>query len=114
MTGPGLVPRHAAGVELRQTETGAQLRRGDRSALVLDTTALALWEVCDGDTTVEEMTAALCALFDAEASTISHDIDLVLRALTDAGALDWVPAPRAGTDVPHGVPSHDRTGEGAP
>lgn len=96
-----VVPRHAAGVELRPAGEGALLVGGrgaegvgDARGLALDPTALALWELCDGETTVEEMTLAVCALFDASPETARSDITALLDTLDAAGLLEWA-SPRA-------------------
>ena len=96
-----VVPRHAAGVELRPAGDGALLVGGhdvadgaDARGLALDPTAVALWDLCDGETTVEEMTLAVCALFDASPETARSDITAVLDTLAAAGLLEWA-SPRA-------------------
>lgn len=93
------VPRHAPGVLLRPDGEGALLlaaqatRAGsDDRGLALDPTALALWELCDGETSVDEMTLAVCALFDAKPATVRPDITAVLDKLDAAGLLEWVPS----------------------
>ena len=94
------VPRHARGVRLRPDGDGALLIAAAADAppsaadlgLALDPIALALWELCDGETTVEEMTLAVCALFDASPESVRPDITSVLDTLDKAGLLDWVPA----------------------
>ena len=92
------VPRHAPGVVLHEEETGAQLLAPTTGAVVtLDPLALALWEMCDGETTVQEMTTASCALFDAPQDTVERDITRVLAALEEQLLLEWVPAPADGS-----------------
>lgn len=93
------VPRHAAGVVLHQEDTGAQLLAPGTGAVVaLDPLALALWEMCDGETTVQEMTSASCALFDAPIDTVERDITRVLAALEEQLLLEWVPRPEDGAE----------------
>ena len=93
------VPRHAPGVLLRPDGEGALLVAAKDtnggwadSGVALDPTALALWELCDGETSVDEMTLAVCALFDAEPETVRPDITAVLDKLDAAGMLEWVPS----------------------
>ena len=89
-------PWHADGVVLRQTGDRNELvdRRGT-TVHTLNGTALALWELCDGETTPQEMADAALTLFDADPLTVEHDIAETLRSLTLAGLLQW---PTAGRD----------------
>lgn len=83
-------PQHAEGLVLRQAgELMELVDRQGRTIHTLNSTALALWELCDGETTAEEMTVAAMALFDADARTVEHDIASTLDSLTRAGLLLW-------------------------
>lgn len=96
----GSVPRHVPGVVLITHPGGAQLvRSAQRVAVDLDATALALWELCDGETTVDEMTLAAASLFDAPPATVERDIGAALQALVDAGALEWAPQQQSPSSV---------------
>ena len=57
--------------------------------IVLNGTARALWELCDGATSVEEMTGAVTALFDTDGDTARAEVALGLRDLHDAGLVTW-------------------------
>jgi hypothetical protein len=60
-------PVRAEGVTVERTPGGALAHRaGGEAAVALNPTALALWELCDGQTTAEEMVLAVCALFDVD------------------------------------------------
>lgn len=87
-------PRAAAGVRL---VTGRHRTRlvdpAGHTLHVLNGTALALWELCDGETTVTEMVAAACLLFDGDERTVRLDIEQTLARFTDAHLLVWEPAP---------------------
>jgi hypothetical protein len=61
---------------------------GQRYAL--NETALALWELCDGLTTSDEMVSAICLLFDAEQSLIAADVRRALWEFESRHLLDWV------------------------
>lgn len=88
------IPRHAPGVVLHQDETTSRLLAAATGAIVtLDALALALWEMCDGETTVQEMTSASVALFDAPQDTVERDITRVLAALEEQLMLEWISAP---------------------
>ena len=62
----------------------------DAGEVELNATAYAIWELCDGETTVDEMVGASAELFDAPAETIAHDVEKILRKLHRAGLIDWV------------------------
>lgn len=84
-------PRHADGTTLREDAEGAHWLAGPHAPdeYLLNTTAFALWELCDGETTGAEMVLAVCALFGAEPAQIRHDVTTVLSELSRARLLDW-------------------------
>jgi hypothetical protein len=55
----------------------------------LNDTALALWDLCDGSHTVDEMVAAIVALFHADADSVRRDVDRAIGRLHEAGAVDY-------------------------
>jgi hypothetical protein len=61
---------------------------GDR--YVLNETASALWELCDGDTGSEEMVNAICQLFDADQTVIAADVHRTLHEFAHRHLLEWV------------------------
>jgi hypothetical protein len=56
----------------------------------LNATALALWELCDGLTTSEEMVSAICVLFDADRPVIAADVQRALGEFESRHLLEWV------------------------
>jgi hypothetical protein len=89
---PGPLPRRRDGLRLR--------RDGDRNILVdddgaevgaLNETALALWELCDGQTRPEEIIIAVCEAFAVPRPTAEEDVDRTLRELAAAGLLQAGP-----------------------
>lgn len=52
--------------------------------------ALAIWELCDGETTVEEMVTALCDLFPADPEVVLCDVLSVFGLFTEEKLVDWV------------------------
>jgi pyrroloquinoline quinone biosynthesis protein D len=86
------VPRHRAGASIRQDGAHAVLvERSGEHLHRLNPTALAIWELCDGETTVPEMIAAASELFAAAAvEQLKNDVVGVLQQLTSAGLVDWV------------------------
>jgi hypothetical protein len=77
-------PVRWTGLWVRQSgdETVLVDREHDR-VHVLNETALALWELCDGETTVEEMITAAMGLFDADRDQLQHDVLDALQAMCD-------------------------------
>jgi hypothetical protein len=66
--------------------------RSDKDAVVapgvaLNPTALALWELCDGTTSIEEMVAAVAKLFALPPNRARHDVQTALRKMQAAGAI---------------------------
>jgi hypothetical protein len=83
------LPRRRAGIEVR--------RDGERAVLVdstgaevceMNETALALWELCDGETRPEEIVVAICEAFAVPHEQASQDVERTLRELREAGLLD--------------------------
>ena len=89
------LPRRRSGIEV-QSDGGSHTLRDPASgtACVVNDTALAVWELCDGTTAPEEMVASICMVFDATPDRVLADLEEILATLTDAGALEW-PAARA-------------------
>ncbi|QBR91200.1 PqqD family protein [Nocardioides euryhalodurans] len=55
--------------------------------VVLNQTALALWELCDGSTTVTEMVDAVSALFALEPARARADVENALRDMLATGVI---------------------------
>ena len=78
---------------------GVAVLRGDGETLLVDElnntrhmlnpTAQALWELCDGSTSVEEMIDAILLLFAADRGVVRDDVTRALSQLTDVGLLTW-------------------------
>ena len=60
---------------------------------VLNPTARAIWELCDGDTLPAEMIEAICEAFAVSAERASADVDRTLEALIRAGLIVWSTPP---------------------
>jgi hypothetical protein len=57
--------------------------------LALNDTALALWDLCDGSHTVDEMVAAIVELFHADADNVRRDVDRAIEHLHQVGAVQY-------------------------
>ena len=74
-------PTRHEGLWLRESGDETVLLDKDHDRMhVLNETALALWQLCDGETTVEEMITAAAGLFDADRARLQWDL---MVALTD-------------------------------
>lgn len=65
----------------------------DSGEIELNATAYAIWELCDGETTVTEMVEASQELFDAPGEVIAADVRAILDELDRAGLIDWAEEP---------------------
>ena len=79
---PGLEVGHeAALVVLRATD--------GRLLWVLNESALALWQLCDGETSRDEMVDAICALCGITRERAGADVDRTLTSFTSARLISW-------------------------
>ena len=93
------LPLRRAGLRARYDGEEAVLVGSDGSeAGVLNGTAVALWELCDGRTTAEEMAAAVCDAYSMDAATARREVAAALRQLRRAGFI-LEPAEHAGRAV---------------
>ena len=91
---PDHIPRRQPGLSLRYVETGAVIVGDDGVEVVsVDDTAAALWQLCDGETDVEEITEAVCTVWDVDRQVAHTDVCQTLTMLRDAGALSWADRP---------------------
>jgi hypothetical protein len=82
---------------LRSPEVWVRQARGENaiydpatgSVHLLNETAQAIWDLCDGDTTVAEMVDAICTLTAMHRDIVVEDVDRVLTEFGAAGLLTW-------------------------
>jgi PqqD family protein of HPr-rel-A system len=83
-------PVRRPGVWLRQA--------GDENAVydplsealhLLNDTALAIWQLCDGETTPDEMVRAVCQLFGTPTDVVRRDVNRILLEFEAAGIVFW-------------------------
>ena len=55
----------------------------------LNETALAIWDLCDGETTPEEMIEAICQLSGMHRDVIEEDVARTLHRFQHAGLITW-------------------------
>jgi hypothetical protein len=79
-------PRRSSAVSVhldsKMTEAVLESRGGTYR---LNDTAFALWELCDGTTTVAEMVDAVSMLFAGSPEALQRDVRAALQHLLDAG-----------------------------
>ena len=72
-------------------EDGRSVLIDDREGVthVLNPTARAIWELCDGTTTLDELVDAICQVFSVQHGVALRDVAAVLAQLEDAGLVAW-------------------------
>jgi pyrroloquinoline quinone biosynthesis protein D len=81
------------GVTAEPLSAGLRLIGRDGSSHVLNVTAAALWELCDGATSVDEIVQAVCELTATPARTVAADVEQLIGELRDRELVDLLPAP---------------------
>jgi hypothetical protein len=97
MNGPGIrtrgadgLPRRRAGIELQSAGTRTLLLSTQEDTVFeLDPLGRALWELCDGNTSVDEMVAAVCEVFDVDEEAAGRDVWTLMIQLEEAGLVDY-------------------------
>lgn len=89
----GMRPRRKEGLFIRQAK-GENAVYDPKTGQVhlLNTTAWAIWDLCDGETHPEEMIDAICEISRMHRDLVSEDVQRVLGDFDKAGLLDWVAA----------------------
>lgn len=77
-------PERALGTTVERTPGRVVVRVAQRAPFELNPTAFALWELCDGKTTVAEMIAAVCDLFAISGEQAERDVTSAIRRLRTA------------------------------
>src|SRR5437588_7410160 len=86
-----VLPVRRAGIEIRrQRDVQVLCDAGGEPRWVLNESALALWQLCDGDTALGEMVDAICSLCNVSEERAFSDVNETLVAFTVAGLLGWV------------------------
>jgi PqqD family protein of HPr-rel-A system len=57
---------------------------------VLNETARAIWELCDGRTSTKEMVEAVCQVTSLHHDVVSEDVDRLLAEFDRVGVISWV------------------------
>ncbi len=84
-------PARRSEVWLHQTRSENALFDPSTGALhLLNDTALAIWELCDGETSPEEMVEAICDLCSMHPDVVIEDLERVLEHFERSGLLHWM------------------------
>jgi hypothetical protein len=89
------LPRRRDDVRLYDRELRSYLVVPDRGvAHELNPTARAVWELCDGTTSVDELIDAIRQVFSVEREVALADVTSVVDQLAAAGLVGWAEAPK--------------------
>ena len=62
-------------------------RRNGR-AHVINETAAQIWELCNGQSTLDQIASALAASYDVPASVVQEDVEYILTKFRELGVLE--------------------------
>jgi hypothetical protein len=91
------LPRRRRDVRLYDKELRSFLVAPDQTvAHELNPTARAVWELCDGATTVDELADAVCELFPVTHEAAVADVVAVVDRFVTTGLVEWTDNPEEG------------------
>jgi PqqD family protein of HPr-rel-A system len=83
-------PMKKPGPWLRQAGRENALYDPETNAVhFLNPTALAIWDLCDGETEPEEMIEAICEISGQHRDVIAEDVERTLHRLEHLGLITW-------------------------
>jgi len=91
----GLPVRRTDVVLIDDEDRSLLVKPDDQGTHVLNPTARAIWELCDGVTLPSEMVDAICEVFNVEAAQAEEDVTRTLDQLTEVGLILWSSTPRS-------------------
>ena len=84
------LPVRRSEIRLTDEESRSVLIDTDSGAThVLNPTARAIWELCDGNTTLDELVDAICQVFSVPHSVAERDVAEALARLEEVGLVAW-------------------------
>jgi hypothetical protein len=84
------LPRRRADVELRDEAPQIWLvDPATGAAHLVNSMGRAIWELCDGTITVEELADAISQVFDVPRERAADDVTAVVEQFDDAGLVTW-------------------------
>jgi PqqD family protein of HPr-rel-A system len=63
---------------------------GTGDVYLLNETALAIWDLCDGDTLPDEMMNAICDVTSLPPEVVAEDVERILLEFDHAELIEWV------------------------
>jgi PqqD family protein of HPr-rel-A system len=63
---------------------------GTGDVYLLNETALAIWDLCDGDTKPDEMMTAICDVTSLPPEVVAEDVERILLEFDTAELIEWV------------------------
>ena len=63
---------------------------GTGDVYLLNETALAIWDLCDGETKPDEMMTAICDVTGLPPEVVTEDVERILLEFDTAELIDWV------------------------
>ncbi|MGH2795400.1 MAG: HPr-rel-A system PqqD family peptide chaperone [Actinomycetota bacterium] len=91
----GRMPLRKEGLFLRQANgENAVYDPASGKVHLLNATAWAIWDLCDGETHPDEMIDAICEISRMHRDLVSEDVRRVLGEFESAGLLRWVTQPQ--------------------
>ena len=82
-------PKHRPGLVVRDSENEAVVLDKQRDLVhQLNPTAAFIWELCDGDHSVGEISEALAEAFEVDSETARRDVESTVDQLADLGLVE--------------------------
>ena len=83
-------PARKAGVWLKQSDQENLVFDPEHEAVhLLNATAMAIWVLCDGETTPDEMIDAICQLSGLPPEVVLEDVRRILLRFEEADIVSW-------------------------
>lgn len=83
-------PTRKPGVWLRQSDDEIIVYDPEHETVhLMNATAMAIWVLCDGETTPDEMIGAICQLSGLPREVVLEDVRRILARFTEADILSW-------------------------
>ena len=90
MSGATVRPRQAPGTRLKRRGDQVLLSDADRTlTLAVNESAAALWQLCDGTTTIEEMVTAICEVSALSLDRARDDVRKTLAEFERSGLITF-------------------------
>jgi PqqD family protein of HPr-rel-A system len=84
-------PVRRTDVWLRNTKDEiAVYNPGTGDVYLLNETALAIWDLCDGETKPEEMVNAICDITSLPPEVVAEDVERILLEFDTAELIEWI------------------------